>query len=334
MSNIAEKAAGGGRVCLLRRRGRRPFPVRLVCVAEVRMTTAMPEVELEERLRHVLDRLSGMSTDDYYNPYKVFEWPETLPEQCYWMSPELMSVHGTSPGRALSEEQLWAISKWESINFYSLNVHGIRELLVEMISRIHTGGFEIPSEYFHHVIGEENEHMWFFATFCLKYGKKIYPNKGISLSSGEADDVASFLVFSRLLFFEEIVDFFNKRMGVDDRLHPTIRQVNAIHHQDESRHIAFGRQIVMLLHARLRRTRSQAELDRLEGELKGFLRTSLDLLVNPAAYRDAGIADPYQFRAEVLADPARSAREYQILNRTLDFLVSKKIFTDERIPAA
>lgn len=297
------------------------------------MTVTFPAADQDERLRHILDRLVAMSADDYYNPYKLFEWPESLPEKQYWMSPELMSVHGTQAARRLSEEQLWAISKWESINFYSLNVHGIRELLIEMISRIHTKDFQVPSEYFHHVIGEENEHMWFFATFCLKYGK-IYPNKGISLSDGEAGDAASFLVFARLLFFEEIVDFFNKRMGVDDRLHPTIRQLNAIHHQDESRHIAFGRQIVSLLHSRLRETKTTCELAQLEAVLKAFLRTSLDSLVNPAVYRDAGVADPYRFRAEVLADPAREAFESQILRRTLNFLVDKQIFTDERIPAS
>jgi hypothetical protein len=249
------------------------------------------------------------------------------------MSPELMSVHGTKAGDSLDERQLWALSKWESINFYSLNVHGIRELLIEMISRIHTKGFEVPSEYFHHVIGEENEHMWFFATFCLKYGK-IYPDKGISLADDESGDVANFLVFARLLFFEEIVDFFNKRMGTDSRLHPTIQQLNAVHHQDESRHIAFGRQIVALLHSRLRETQPPAEIERVEGVLKDFLRASLDSLVNPAAYRDAGIADPYQFRNAVLADPARSSFESKILRRTLSFLIAKEIFTDERIPVS
>ena len=297
------------------------------------MTTTLPSTDQDIRLRTLLDRLVAMSQDDYYNPYKLFQWPDTLPDGRYWMSPELMSTYGTDAGSRLTEEQLWAVSKWESINFYSLNVHGIRELLIEMVSRIHTDDFQVPSEYFHHVIGEENEHMWFFATFCRKYGR-IYPNKGISLSDDETGDAANFLVFARLLFFEEIVDYFNKRMGVDTRLHPTIRQINAIHHQDESRHIAFGRQIVSLLHARLRETRPQAELDRLELLLKRFLRTSLDSLVNPAVYRDAGIEEPYRFRAEVLADPARVAAEQRILSRTLKFLVDKQIFTDERIPSS
>src|ERR1700739_3437533 len=200
-----------------------------------------------ERLRSILDRLTSMSEEDYYNPYKLFQWPDSLPQDVYWMSPELMSVYGTQAAGALSEKQLHAISKWESINFYSLNVHGIRELIIEIIQRIHTHDFRVSSEYFHHLIGEENEHMWFFANFCLRYGGKIYPSKVLRIQNN-AGRATHLLVSARVLISEEIVDFFNKRMGADERLHPTIRQLNAIHHQDESRHVAFGRQIVSLFH--------------------------------------------------------------------------------------
>lgn len=293
-------------------------------------------VNADARLQDVLERLVAKSEEDYYNPYRLFEWPGSLPEHQYWMSPELMSVHGTEAGKRLTEGQLHAISKWESISFYSLNVHGIRELLLELVGRIYTDGFDVPSEYFHHVIGEENEHMWFFATFCLKYGGKVYSSKAFGglADDGYDTDTLHFLVFARLLFFEEIVDFYNKTMGGDDRLHPTIRQLNAVHHQDESRHIAFGRQIVHLLHQRLRETKTGDELRQLELYLKRYLRYSLDSLVNPAAYRDAGVPDPYRFREEVLADPSHREFERSALKRTMSFLTSKQIFSDDTIPSS
>src|SRR5690348_5098689 len=96
------------------------------------------QLDSGERLKTILNRLIAKSEEDYYNPYKLFHWPESLPEQQYWMSPELMSVHGTRVAENLSEEQLLAISKWESINFYSLNVDGIRDLIIQIVSRIHT----------------------------------------------------------------------------------------------------------------------------------------------------------------------------------------------------
>jgi len=288
-------------------------------------------LDSEQRLKDILDRLVAKSEADYYNPYQLFQWPESLPEERYWMSPELMSVHGTEVLGELTEEQLHRLSKWESINFYSLNVHGIRELVTEVIARIHTKEFALTSEYFHHIIGEENEHMWFFATFCNKYGGKIYPDLTFKFDQGIQGPASHFLVFARLLLFEEIVDHFNRQMGVDERLDTTIRQVNAIHHQDESRHVAFGRQIVALLHKDLRSRLTPEELGEVERYLKSYLRRSLESLVNPAVFRDAGIPEPYKVRNRVLADPAHAEHNRNILKRTMRFLVNEGILPDESL---
>ncbi|WP_433326870.1 diiron oxygenase [Spirillospora sp. CA-294931] len=294
------------------------------------MTT---DLAADERFKTVLDRLTGLSQRDYYNPYSLFEWPESLPEDAWWMSPELLSVHGTGYGGTLTGEQLRAVSRWESLNFYSLNVHGIRELLTALVARIHTEEFALPSEYFHHVIGEENEHMWFFATFCRRYGR-IYPVRTLGLAGPGVPEADHFLVFARLLIFEEIVDVFNQRMGVDERLHPTIRQVNQVHHQDESRHIAFGRQAVALLHSRLRDRLDRSRLDELERYLKRYMRSSVDSLVNPAVFRDAGLPEPYRVRREILADPAHEEYTRRVLRRSVDFMVNEQIFADDGIPPA
>ena len=283
------------------------------------------------RFEEVLGRLVGMSERDYYNPYRLFVWPDALDEDGWWMTPELMVEHGTAAGAELTEEQLRRLSKWESINFYSLNVHGIRELLTEIVARIHTDAFRVPSEYFHHIIGEENEHMWFFATFCHRYGGKVYPQRSFGFGTPAIPEADNFLVFARLLIFEELVDVFNQRMGDDERLHPTIRQVNKVHHQDESRHIAFGRQIVEILHADLRARLSTAQLGELETYLKRYLRQSVDVLVDPAVYRDAGLPDPYGLRRRVLADPAYPAYVRRVLRRSTSFLVNAGILGDDRI---
>src|SRR5713101_2272728 len=117
-----------------------------------------------DTLRTTLQRLVAASVSGYYNPYVTFEWPAELPPEQWWMSPDLLTVDDTPLMGELDGNTLRALSKWESINFYSLNVHGIRELLVEVVRRVHTPGFEEMSEFFHHFTGEENEHMWFFAT--------------------------------------------------------------------------------------------------------------------------------------------------------------------------
>ena len=281
------------------------------------------------QISETLNRIIGMSVDTYYNPYKTFDFPDELPEAQWWMLPHLMTIHGTRFAEELPERTRMALSKWESIHFYSLNVHGIRELIIEVVKRIHTPGFELESEFFHHFIGEENEHMWFFATFCLKYGKKIYADKKLKLNVEVTDpDIESLLVFSRILIFEEIVDFVNLRMGRDDTLHPIIRQVNAIHHQDESRHIAFGREIVKQLFERVCHHHPAERLQEIDQYLQRYMQASVQSLYSPNVYQDAGVPDPYKVRTELLADPVRREENKKFMKRTIDYFVANRIISN------
>jgi P-aminobenzoate N-oxygenase AurF len=282
------------------------------------MTSAA--IDENPRLLEILERLSSMAIDDYYNPYQMFEWPETLPEQMWWMSPELTTTFGTDVAQELSEEQLFALSKFESINFYSLNVHGIRELLIEVTKRIHTDEFATPSQFFHHFIGEENEHMWFFAEFCLRYGKKIYKQLRGGAETVPPGSAESLLVFARILIFEELVDHFNLKMSQDERLNDTIRQINRIHHQDESRHIAFGRELVKILFERFRAEATPAEIEQVSTYLKRYLTHSFESLFNPQVYKDAGIPNPLEVRRRLLEGPRRAELEAQVFRKTLPYL--------------
>ncbi|MEU4741045.1 diiron oxygenase [Actinosynnema sp. NPDC023658] len=290
------------------------------------MTSAL--IDNSQRLREILDRLSSMSIEDYYNPYQMFEWPDALPQQMWWMSPELTTTHGTDIAVELSQEQLFRLSKFESVNFYSLNVHGIRELLIEVTRRIHTDEFATPSEFFHHFIGEENEHMWFFAQFCLRYGGKIYKQPRGGAETIPPSNAASLLVFARILIFEELVDHFNSRMAADERLDDTIRQINRIHHQDESRHIAFGRELVRILFEGFRGEATTEELDQVSDYLKRYMTYSFESLFNPQVYRDAGIPNPLEVRRRLLTGPRRPEFEAQVFRKTLSFLTKNGLLRD------
>lgn len=287
-----------------------------------------------DRFIEILDRLGEKAIEDYYNPYRMFQWPERLPDGVFWMSEDLVTPYGTDLVDELGPDAMMRLSKWESINFYSLNVHGIRELLTEVVNRIHMPGFEIPSDFFHHFIGEENEHMWFFAEFCRRYGGKIYPSMKLKSAVIEDPEVENFLVFARILIFEEIVDHYNSQMADDESLHETIRQVNRIHHQDESRHIAFGRELVNLLHARVRDRATAESLREIEAYLKRYLVFSLQSLYSPMAYQDAGLPDPLGTRARLLADEGRRAVERRVIRKPMSFLLRTGIFADDSLPAA
>jgi para-aminobenzoate N-oxygenase AurF len=284
-----------------------------------------------QRFVSLLDRLGRMSVDDYYNPYRMFKWPEMLPKDQLWMSRDLLSVYGTPAMDRLSEEQIIRLGIWESVNFYSLNVHGIRELLTEVINRVHMPGFEVPSEFFHHFIGEENEHMWFFAEFCRRYGEKFYYFPRIKLTAPADDAIENLLVFARILMFEEIVDYYNQRMADDESLHETIRQINRIHHRDESRHIAFGRELVSLLWARLHERLDDAELASIREYLRDYFRFCLHSFYSLDAYDDAKIDDPIAFRQELITSPRRAQAHERVVRKPLSYLRKTGIFDEGTI---
>jgi hypothetical protein len=269
--------------------------------------------------------------EDYYNPYRMFDWPERLPDGMWWMTPSLMTTHDTEVAKELSTAQLQAISRCESINFYSLNVHGIRELLIEVTRRIHTSEFADTSEFFHHFIGEENEHMWFFAEFCLRYGPKIYRQPRGGAEAIPPNNAESLLVFARILIFEELVDHFNSRMALDNNLHDTIRQINRIHHQDESRHIAFGRELVSILFEQFRQNATAEELAEVNEYLKRYMVFSFESLFNPQVYRDAGLQDPLGTRRRLLNDPRQVGFAQHVFRKTLSFLTRAGMITDREL---
>jgi len=268
-----------------------------------------------------LDMLVADSTEHYYNPYTRFDWPEELSGDRWWISPDLLTVAGTPWAQELGEPALKQLSRWECVNFFSLNVHGIRELLMEVTRRIHTDGFHLPSEFFHRFLGEENGHMWFFAQFCHRYGGKIYADRTAHFGDDSADpEVASFLVFARILIFEELVDHFNIRMGRDPSLHPVVRELNQAHHDDEWRHIVMGRKLVDHLYRPLRERGDQKLLSDLDDYLQRYLVSSIQSLYNPAAYRDAGLTDPYGLRSAVLEHAGRVLYHRSFLRRITGFL--------------
>jgi hypothetical protein len=285
-----------------------------------------------ERFEVILNRLNEKSVADHYNPFTHFSWPDSLPEEAYWMSPSLLSIHGTRFEAELSESQKMTLSKWESVNFYSMNVHGIRELLIEVVDRIHTRGFELPSAFFHHFIGEENDHMWFFAEFCLRYGGKLYSTVRLRKTAPQDPELSNLLVFSRILLFEEIVDYYNTTMANDSSLHGTIREINRIHHRDESRHIAFGRELVAMLFESARPALTSEQRSEVESSLKEYLTVSLNSFCNPTVYRDARVNSIPGLRSGVLADPARHAAARRAARKPMAFFLNQEVFTSDTLP--
>lgn len=272
------------------------------------------------RVQEVAAQLSAVSREHQHDVYTIFDWPDSLPADAYWMSPELTSCYGTDVWDSLSEPQRIRLSQHEAVNFFSLSVHLIQDLIGEVADRIYTTRYPGLSEFFHDFIREENEHMWFFAQFCNRYGDKLYPSKELVSSSSDTGVARDLMVFGRIMIAEELCDIFNARMAADHRLPPIVRQVNAVHHDDESRHIAFGRQMVRALCEDATQTCSAEQLSAAAQYLARYVSVCLRTFYNPAAYIDAGLPNARAMRSKLLVDPARHAVHRDLMRRTVSFL--------------
>ena len=276
-------------------------------------------------------RLVDLSRNNHYNVFDLFEWPDELPSDELWMSRDLLSVSGTVYEEELTEDQLLAISKWESINFYSLSMYGERDLTQVVIKYMHTEEFNDESEYFHHFVEEENKHMWLFSQFCKRYGGKIYPNKNLKFKGFEQEDINTFNAFAKIMLFEELGDYFNRALKNDKNIHPFIRSLNKQHHIDESRHLAMARILLKKKHADLREKYPDSCIDKIESYLKSYIVSSIELLYNPSVYVDSGIKNPYEFRRRILADLATQDKCKKIMGRVVKFFIESNIFKSEEI---
>lgn len=274
-----------------------------------------------KRLDEVANRLSAISRQHRYDVHRIFDWPDTLPPDRYWISPELMTCYGTAVWDELDEATRLRLSHLESLNFFSLNIHLIRDLIGDVADRIYTTRFPCVSEFFHDFIAEENDHAWFFATYCQRYGGKIYPPKAIAGGTPDAHDVLRDLtVFGRILIAEEVCDFFNTVMAADQRLPEICQEINRVHHQDEARHIAFGRQMMRALSQEASRIAGPEQLAVVGDYLARYITMCVRLFYNRDVYRDTGLPDPGKLRARLLNDPLREDYHRRAVGRSVNFL--------------
>jgi hypothetical protein len=106
----------------------------------------------------------------------------------------------------------------------------------------------------------------------------------------EQDD---FLFFAKTMIFEEIVGYYNALQAKDMRLHPMARFINKYHHDEETRHLVFGRRLV----TRLWEVCSPAWGEQVREDVREYLRTFIAMAwreyYKPDVYPDCGLDDPW-----------------------------------------
>lgn len=274
---------------------------------------------LTRSLDRSIQALAAASRRNRWDPWEL-DWPEAISSGEWCMSPELVSLYGTDVWEAIDDSQRRRLARCEAVNFFSLNINGERLLMEGIAKRLYQPHLRDHAEYLHHFLDEENKHSAVFGQFCLRYaeGHAPYPDRKLPgdqrLPRAEADVV----FFARVLLFEEIVDVLNVHQANDERLAPIVREINARHHADESRHLAYGRAVVTDLVEKA--SFDSATLSRIGADLAVFLEASWREYVNPSVYRDAGIDDPFAAREQAWQADAFRNRRRDLSEKPVDFL--------------
>lgn len=223
--------------------------------------------------------------------FDQIHWPDSLDEQDLLMSPELLSLYQIPWFETLNEAQVRKLALLELCNFFSLNIHGERHLMAGMSARLHQQQDTNINRYLHHFIDEENKHMHCFAEFCRRYAGFIYEDGNITFPRSYAPGEEDFLFFGKALIFEELVDVYNARMAKDQRLCSLSRQINHMHHVEESRHRAFGRSMVQQMFADYATSWSEEVLQGIRDYLSRYLQHSWQGFYNTRVYAALDLHD-------------------------------------------
>ncbi len=278
-----------------------------------------------EKLSKLVNGLCKVSEKNYINPFSQIKWPKTLDKNNWFTSPELISIEGTPIWDSLTESERKYLSFFEAIGFYSINIHGERMLIEGLASRLYRKDNYGVTPYLHHFLDEENKHMIYFGRFCNLYANGPYPEKKLKFVHEYDEGEEDFLFFSKVMIFEEIVDIFNRRQGKDERLHPLAKEINWIHHFEETRHLGFGREFVKVLWDNHKTKWTDKSIKRIRDTISNYIVATWKEYYNPSVYKDANLPDPYSIRKVSLVHPNCIKRRKEISKPLMKFLSKTNI---------
>jgi len=130
-------------------------------------------IDRNDRFRGILERARHQVDRRLLQPVPLFEWPDKLEEDMWWMSPSSPPRTDGMGRRSSPRIQLHTASKHEEINFYTQCARHPGNCSSKW-SAGSTRRFRNAVGFFHHFIREENEHMWSSPNSACRYGGKIY----------------------------------------------------------------------------------------------------------------------------------------------------------------
>lgn len=250
----------------------------------------------------------------------------------YWLPPERLSLHGVPEFDLLTDVQRKRLSHLEFLNFIDTGLW-LEGIFIERLGAKLKRAFD-PANYaiLLQEIREEAGHSLMFLRLMEETGLRLPPaGRAYSLLDffGRHAPTGSAFFWLAVVVGEEIPDQLNHAICQAPAVNVTIREMADLHRQDEARHIAHARHVLVSKLASAGSVR-KALLGRLAGAL---IRALLERCYLPsgALYDLAGLGDGKAWRERARNNPQRIEWIGRCVAPTVGFLGRHGVNLDRSI---
>jgi hypothetical protein len=264
-------------------------------------------------LENVARKLSAISLDPakgLHDPFTRVTYQESLDTDRLQFPEQMLSLYFHPIYKELTAEQKWKLSLHETVNFFSINIHGERNLVKDIEDRLYVkstvGGAWHVGNYLQHFIHEENSHTYMLASYCYRYADGVMKDYSLKIGDPPLSRICQdLLFFGRVFIFETFLDYLNCNAMRDQSLDTTVRQIHRFHHMEEARHMTFDRAVISYCLAEARNQGLHNELEVVGDLLTNFGKIAVQRLYSPHAYSAVGIENAATISSEARAMPER-----------------------------
>jgi P-aminobenzoate N-oxygenase AurF len=264
-------------------------------------------------LDEIAKRLSSISLSadkGLHQPFTRVTYQESLDKDRFQFPEELLSLYHHPIYGELTYEQKWNLGLLETINFFSINIHGERKLVQGLEDRLYVpsrfAGSQLIGNYLQHFIHEENAHTHMLAGYCYRYGEGVMKDYAMQIDDPHLSDTGTeLLFFGRVFVLEMFLDYLNSHAMRDEKLDVSARQIHRYHHDEEARHMAFDREVIAWCVKRAVHLGFHDELASIARLLDNYGKVARQRLYSPVVYKKIGIDEPTAIAWEAQQIPAR-----------------------------
>ena len=186
------------------------------------------------------EQLIAASERAIHDPFRDIDWATPIDDSAYHLPPELLALYGTATWEQMSESERITYSRHETAALFGAGIW-FENALMQIVLR-HLTEIDVRDPMHRYLlveVADECRHSMMFGEYIRRAGTPAYgPSRQVTIDQSGGGRALSYLL---ILAIEELLDFANRAMMRDERLHPIARQIGRLHVLEEARHVSFAK---------------------------------------------------------------------------------------------